>query len=151
MRCCGSEQRPCCNGDFKPLTGADVAAVDSSAEIFGVDVSDIQDDISIADGKITGTLKYLPEGNAITNKWGAGNFIALAFDNWDENAKSVLVGLEPSVSSGLVDVINDPDKNGVFKVTDKENQKFVVVTKAGMKATRQYFDLSDLTCEDAGV
>ena len=119
--------------------------------MFGVDVSDIQDDISIADGKITGTSKYLPLGNAITDVWGAGNFLALAFDNWDESAEDVLVGLEPSVSSGLVSIIDDPDKNGVFKVTDKDTQKIVVVVKSGMKTTRQYFDLSDLTCEDAGV
>lgn len=133
------------------MTGADVDAVDSSAEIFGVDVADIQDDISIADGKITGTSKFLPLGNAITDVWGAGNFLALAFDNWDESAEDVLVGLEPSAGSGLVSIIDDPDKNGVFKITDKDTQKIAVVVKSGMKTTRQYFDLSELTCEDAGV
>lgn len=117
-----------------------------------MNVSDIQgNDISIANGKITGTSKYLPAGNAITNVWGAGNFLALAFDNWDESAEHVWVGLEPSVSSGLADVINDPDKNGTFKVTDKDKQKFVVCVQAGDKTTWTYYDLSELTCEDAGA
>lgn len=117
-----------------------------------MNVSDIQgNDISIANGKITGTSKYLPEGNAITNVWGAGNFLALAFDNWDESAEHVWVGLEPSVSSGLADVINDPDKNGTFKVTDKNTQKFVVCVQAGDKTTWTYYDLSDLTCEAAEI
>ena len=151
MRCCDAEQRPCRNGDCKPLTGADVEAVDDSASLFDVAVSDMQSDVTVADGKITGTLKYLPAGNAISDVWGAGNFLCLAFDNWDDNAEQVLVGLEPSVSSGLVDVLPDPDKNGVFKVTDKNAQKFVVCVKAGMKATWQTYDLSELVCEDAGV
>lgn len=59
--------------------------------------------------------------------------------------------MEPSVSSGLVDVINDPDKNGSFKVTDKDKQKFVVCVQKGDKTTWEYYDLSELECEDAGV
>lgn len=119
--------------------------------MFDVSVSDIQNGITISNGKITGTSKYLPEGNAITDVWGAGNFLALAFDDWDASAEHVWVGLEPSVSSGLVDVLPDPDKNGVFKVTDKNAQKFVVCVQDGDKTTWEYYDLSSLTCEDDGV
>ena len=55
--------------------------------------------------------------------YGAGNFIALKFTDIDETATSVKVGLDPSVSTGLVEIIDDPDKNGAFKITDKDTQK----------------------------
>ena len=35
-----------------------------------------------------------------------------------EDATKLLVGLSPSQGSGLVDAINDPDKNGAWKITD---------------------------------
>ena len=57
------------------------------------------------------------------------------------------VGLTPSVSSGLVAL--DEDHNGVFKVTDKENQKFTVETTDGNGNTvTQYYDLKALALED---
>lgn len=57
------------------------------------------------------------------------------------------VGLQPSQGSGLVEIINDPDKNGVFKITDKDTQKFVVVITDGTQTTTQEFDLSGLELE----
>lgn len=98
--------------------------------------------------KITGTLKYLSSGQLVTD-WGAGNFLALKFSNIPATATSVKVGLEPSQSSGLVELINDPDKNGVFKITNKFVQKFKVVTTDGAETTEQLFDLSGLTITEA--
>ena len=70
----------------------------------------------------------------------------MKFTNLDADATSVLVGLEPSEGSGLVELINDPDKNGVFKITDKNKQKLVVVQKCAGFNLIQRFDLSGLTC-----
>ena len=103
----------------------------------------MQSNIAIANGKITGTLKYLDEGQLVTD-WGAGNFMALKFTVPD-GATSCKVGLDPSVSSGLVEL--DEDKDGVFKVTDNETQKFVIVTTDGTHTLRQEFDLSELVCQ----
>ena len=120
--------------------------------MFEVDVADMQaDDINIANGKITGTVKYLAGHNAITDVWGEGNFLCLAFSNWDASADKVLVGLEPSMGSGLGDVKADPDHNGVFKVTNKNTQRFVVCVQDGDKTTWTYYDLSDLDCETAEI
>jgi len=92
--------------------------------LFGVPVSDIQaNDVKVENGAITGTLKYISTGTLATD-WGAGNFIALKFKNNDENVTKIKVGLDPSQSSGLVEL--DSDMNGVFKITDKNAQKFVV-------------------------
>ena len=132
------------------MTSLTVSAEDSGTELFGVSVSDIQSDVSISNGAATGTLKYLAAGNAITNKWGAGNFIALKFtaSSWS-NYTSVKVGLEPSATSGLVELINDPDKNGVFKVTNKDIQRFKIVATGSGGEVTQYINLDGLTCENS--
>lgn len=103
----------------------------------------MQEDLAIADGEITGTLKYLSSGQLVTD-WGAGNFMALNFDDIDTDASYVLVGLDPSVSSGLVKL--DADHDGVFKVTNKATQKLIVQqwTADGLYK-QQAFGLSGLT------
>lgn len=104
--------------------------------------------MSVSGGKITGTSKYLSDGQLVTD-WGAGNFLALKFTDIDSDATSVKVGLEPSAGSGLVEIIDDPDKDGVFKLSDTMDQKFVVVQSDGLFKRKQTFDLSELTREDA--
>ena len=107
----------------------------------------MQDNLVVGDGKITGTLKYIDSGT-LAHDWGAGYFMGLKFTNIAQGATSVKVGLSPSVSSGLVEIINDPDKNGAFKVTDKNAQKFIVVTEAnGVRSTNRY-SLSGLELEE---
>lgn len=116
--------------------------------MFGTLVSDIQTDLSVADDAVTGTSKWLADGE-IADYWGPGNFVAFKFEDIDERATSVKVGMSPSQGSGLVEIINDPDKNGVFKITDKDEQKFVVIITDGTQTTTQEFDLSGLTLEEA--
>lgn len=122
-----------------------------SGTLFETPVSDIQADVSVSGNKITGTLKYLDEG-AIPAVWGAGYFMALKLtaSDWDDYT-SVMVGMEPSVSSGMVEILTDPDKNGVFKVTDKDTQVFKIAYTNGTSYQSQTFDLSGLTLEDAGA
>lgn len=61
---------------------------------------------------------------------------------------SVKVGLTNSVSTGLVELINDPDKNGVFKIHDN-NQVFKVVQKNATAEKVQIFSLANLVLEEA--
>lgn len=125
-----------------------LSAVDASDTLFGVDVADMQSGVSVDGNAITGTLKNLTGSNAITDRWGEGHFLCLQFDadDWTEFS-SVMVGLDPSQESGLVEITTDPDKNGVFKITNKATQKFkVVATKDGETFTFTY-DLSGLTVE----
>ena len=129
------------------MTGISVEAEDADTEVFGTVVEDIQEDVVVENGRITGTLKYLDSGD-IVDTWGEGNFLVLKFDDIDENATSVKVGMEPSQGSGLVEIIDDPDKNGVFKVTDKNSQKFKYVVTSATNVITQTFDLSGLTCEE---
>lgn len=110
--------------------------------MWGTRVSQMQSKMRVRDNKISGMLKYLDEGQ-IVNDWGPGYFMALQFSDIDPNATSVLVGMDPSQSSGLVEIINDPDKNGVFKVLNN-SQNFKVVLTDGTHTLTQIFDLSGL-------
>lgn len=80
--------------------------------------------------------------------WGAGNFFAFKISDIDENTTSCLVGLEPSEGSGLVEIIDDSDKNGIAKITNKNTQRFKVI-QSDNKGHRniQTYDLSGLTVE----
>ena len=123
------------------ITPITVAA--ETGELFDTEISSMQENLAISGYAITGTLKKLTSGS-IPAVWGEGYFMALKFTD-SNSADSIQVGLNPSVSSGLVEL--DSDMNGVFKVTDKDNQLFVVVTtKDGYELTQAY-DLSGLTLD----
>ena len=118
--------------------------------MFEVNVSSLQSGVTVSDGKITGTLKYMKADNGITSVCGKGNFLCLDFSASDWTAyKSVMVGLDNSQGSGLADILSDPDKNGLFKITDKNTQRLMIVTTSadGKKKHVDYYDLTGLTCE----
>ncbi|MBQ4599142.1 MAG: phage major capsid protein [Clostridia bacterium] len=122
----------------------------AAAKMFEVNVSSLQSGVTVSDGKITGTLKYMKADNGITSVWGKGNFLCLDFSASDWTAyKSVMVGLDNSQGSGLADILSDPDKNGLFKITDKNTQRLMIVTTSadGKKKHVDYYDLTGLTCE----
>ena len=102
----------------------------------------MQSDVAVTGKKITGTLANLTSG-ALVDGWGEGHFLALKFDDFSSGLTyaNVKVGLNPSVSSGLVTL--DSDKNGVFKVTEKTQQLMVVQEKDGNRKI-QLFDLTGL-------
>ena len=94
--------------------------------------------------KITGTL-YKQTSGALVDRWGEGYFIALQFnsDDWS-GYDSVKVGLNPSMESGLVEIIDDPDKNGAFKITSPTMQTFKIVAQKGTETVEKEYDLSEL-------
>ena len=108
----------------------------------------MQSDIVVTGDKITGELKFIEGGLSPAGPLsGDGYFMALKWDAPDAAATSLLVGLQPSEGTGLVEAINDPDHNGVFKIADK-NQKLILWQKNATKTTKQVFDLTGLTFED---
>ena len=125
---------------LEPMSGSDT--------VFGHTVSDLQTNVAVMGQYVTGKLKYVSEGSLPTT-WGAGNFFAFDLSGNDfDGFTSVKVGLDPSPGSGLVEIIDDPDKNGTCKVTDKNTQKFVIeaTTDGGFTHRREY-DLSGLVVE----
>lgn len=93
-------------------------------------------------------MKYIDTG-ALPQTWGAGHFLVLNWTGVDKDVTSLMVGLEPSMGSGLVEAYGDPDHNGVFKITNVD-QKFVMLMNDGTKTGRVEYDLSDLVLEPSG-
>ena len=98
--------------------------------------------MSVSNGAITGTLKKLESGQLVTD-WGEGYFMALKFANEDLDYSHIQVGLYPSEGVGMVTL--DSDMDGVFKVTDKDNQVLRVITRDGSISTTDDYILSGLT------
>ena len=127
-----------------------IVAATAAAKMFDVNVSSLQTGVAVVGNSITGTLKYMGANNGITSVWGKGNFLCLDFSSADWTAfKSVMVGLDNSAGSGLVDLLPDPDKNGIFKITNKDTQRLMIVSTSadGKHKYTEYFDLSGLHCE----
>ena len=127
-----------------------VAPESQSSELFDHLVSSFQDaDVAVSGNSILGTLKFIEGGLAASGPLaGDGHFLALKFTNLDPDATSVKVGLDPSQGTGLVELINDPDKNGVFKITST-SQVFKVVQSNATATKTQIFSLANLILEDA--
>lgn len=132
------------------LDSLTVAPDSQSDEVYDHLVSEIQeDDIVVSGNSITGTLKYLEDGMSPSGPLsGAGHFMALKLSNFDEETTSCLVGLDPSMGTGLVEIIDDPDKVIVMKISSL-SQRFKVIQKSATKERIQIFSLSGLTLEPA--
>ena len=110
-------------------------------------MSDLQSNVAVSDGSITGTLKYVSSG-ALATDWGPGNFIALTFtpSESDTTATTYKAGIMPSQGAGIQTL--DSDMDAVLKVTDKNAQRIVVVTSDGEgHETTQTYGLTGLVCE----
>lgn len=106
--------------------------------------ADFQSDVAVADGKVTGSLKFIEGGLSPSGPLsGDGYFVALKFSNFSSGLTyaDVQVGLEPTQGTGMVTL--DNDCNAVFKVRDN-NQKLKTVQtdpQTGRKNV-QYFKLA---------
>ena len=103
--------------------------------------------MSVSNGAILGTLKH-NEGWESGPLAGEGNFLAIKFNSSDwSQYTSVKVGLHPSIETGLVEIINDPDKDGVFKISNKDEQNLMIVVSDGTITSTVSYDLSGLVCQ----
>lgn len=134
---------------IKAIAGADAyksgvsfASAEANEDFWGTKTSQMQTGLTVANGAITGTLTKLTSG-ALVDTWGEGYFIALKFTKNNAKLTSIKVGMNPSVSSGLVEL--DSDMLGVFKVTDKASQRFEILATDGELEFASFFDLSGLT------
>ena len=134
--------------DTPSVAGLTLAPEAGNVDMFGTLVSEMQTGLAVNGDKITGTLHYLDEG-ALVDRWGEGNFMGVKFSDIPDGATSVKVGMSPSYGSGLTELLGDPDMNGAFKVTNKDEQEFVAEITANGVTWTQTFDLSGLVLETA--
>lgn len=101
--------------------------------------------------EITGNLAFIAGGLAASGPLaGDGNFLSLTLsaDDWDDY-DTVYAGLDPSEGTGLVRIDNDlsePAHTIVMKITDNEEQKFVIESHRGSLVVREEFSLAELVC-----
>lgn len=109
-------------------------------------VSTMQTGVRVVGNNIYGTLHFIEGGLAPSGYLsGDGNFLALKLlsDEW-ASYDSVLVGLDPSAGSGLVEIKDDPDHNLVAKVAgeiDHVQQVFKVVATKGEDTVTTVYNL----------
>lgn len=136
-----------------PIASTKATAEDESKSVFEVPVSSLQSGVSVAPDALgvdtfSGTLKYYDDATSpIGSVWGAGNFLVAKFSDIPASATSVMVGLEPSYGTGLQELINDPDKNALLKIADKNAQVLKVVTSNATTSTTKTYKLTGLVCE----
>lgn len=134
---------------FISIEDVNVQPEKGNTEYLGVKASQMQTGLAVADGAITGTLKYIENGISPSGPLaGSGNFMFLKFVD-PNSADSVEVGLQPSAGTGFVEL--DPDMNCVFKVAGEIEgvpQVLKVRTTVGSVVKTQTFDLSGLVLED---
>lgn len=107
--------------------------------------------MAVNDFSISGTLKYVTGYTGFSGdpELQSGHYLVLKFgaEDWSDYT-SVKVGLDPSsIGMDLAELINDPDKNGVFRVTDKYNQILKIVYTDGTTTDTKSYSLRDLVLE----
>lgn len=122
--------------------------MNGEVELFNAAVSTLQNGVTVNGTDITGELLYKEDYTGFSSKVEeqSGNFLALQWSAPEAGVTSLKVGLDPSYAGGLVEVINDPDHNGVFRIHDT-SQKFKVVQTKGDEVHTQTFNLSGLTLD----
>ena len=125
----------------------DVALVPETGTVYGVNVSNIQANLDIGSGGITGTSKLISDGSVWdSGTWGTGedtgNYLAMKAVGIPEGADAYieLIGGE----NGPVKLLASEDYMAVVRVTNK-NQKVKLTVVSGDMAAQKLYGLSRLT------
>ena len=110
--------------------------------VFGHTIADFQSNLIVENNSIKGALTKLTSGDLV-DAWGEGYFIAVKFEPSNNiTYQNIKAGMQVSYGSGLVQL--DQDLDGVWKVTDKDNQKFVVQITVDNKTYTNEYRLDEL-------
>lgn len=116
--------------------------------MLGKYVGDLQDDVSIQDGVISGTLNYVDNYTGFSSNIAeqSGNYLVLKADtgNPDDIITVELIG-------GTVGhpVTLDADRNIVLKIANTSTQSIEVVATDGNETVTKQYALTGLTLEPA--
>lgn len=100
-------------------------------------------------GEIVGELEYVTDytGYSTDPKFQKGNFLALHYDF--PAGSTVKVGIFPSTGRSMIEL--DSDKNAVFRIINKDEQKVFAAffDSNGKEIERFVYGLTGLTCDPA--
>ena len=122
-----------------------VKAVDGGTECYGKNASELQQNITITESEISGTLNKIDDYSEAFPDASekAGHFLAIAF-TFDEGT-TVKTKLEGG-KKGDVDVTKD--KYCVYRIENKDTQKIKITATKGEKSTEKTYSLAKLNLAD---
>ena len=132
------------NAEFSVEASLDVvvSAVAEGVDLFGKDAGDLQEDIAISNGAITGTLKHVTDYTGFSSKVEeqSGNYIGLKVEAESDSITVELVG-------GTLGhpVTLDEDGMIVLKIADTSIQSITVVATKGTVSETLSFSIAGLT------
>ena len=135
------------NVSVVPSLDVVVSAVADEVDVLGKDAGDLQEDIAIADGAITGTLKYVTDYTGFSGDVSeqSGNYLAIKVE---ANADTITVELVNGTLGHPVTL--DEDGMIVIRITDTSTQSIIVVaTKENVSETHN-LSISGLTLTPEG-
>lgn len=114
---------------------------EDNADLFGLNASDLQENVVIGKNKISGTLKYVDDySSAFGGDLAHGNYIALHAEVPDEEDVTITIKITNPVTL-------DADGNFVGRIADKSTQTITVVaSKDGYNDVTKVYSLNGLNC-----
>lgn len=116
------------------------AITDNTEDLFGKTVSDLQQNVSVGNTEITGTLKYVDDYTGFSSDPAlqSGNYLALHCEvPGASDARITVTVTNPSVL--------DADGDIVLRIADKDSQTVTVVAEVDGQTLTKEYDLSGLT------
>ena len=131
-----------------PLAGLVVdAAIGASVDLLGKYVGDLEEDIVVSNGSISGTLKYVTEYTGFSGdpEEQEGNYLALYYRVPD------VEGVTIKVTTNTSTVTLDPDGLHIIRIKSGVVGRKITVTasKEGYKSIKRVYALDNLVCEPA--
>jgi len=126
------------------LTALTVDPEDGESTILGKTVSDLQDDITITETRISGILKYVDdfEDYSENSELQNGHYLALKFTT-DENSLTSVQVIGGATTEDPV-VVGD-DMNAVVRITDPMRQRLKVTSELdGCEPNEKIYRLTGL-------
>lgn len=127
-----------------------MTAENSEVVVLGKQVSDLQSNVTVAaDKSISGELAYVTDYTEFSSdpELQEGNFIAL---HWSD-PQSIVTSLKVGIKNGtpMVECLNDPDRNGVFRILSSNNV-FVIEQSDGTNTLTTEYPLSGIVLDANG-
>lgn len=120
--------------------------IDVATNLLGKVVTDLQEDVAIADGAITGTLHYIDDYTGFSGDPAEqeGNYLVVVCEAQEGDT------ITATLTNGIHGPVTlDPDGILIARITDPTTQKLVfTATGADGTTETQTFDLSGLVLEE---
>ena len=135
------------NVSVVPSLDVVVSAVADDVDVLGKDAGDLQEDVAIANGAITGTLKYVTGYTGFSGDVSeqSGNYLAIKVE---ANADSITVELINGTLGHPVTL--DSDGMIVIRISDTTTQSITVVATKGNVSETHNLSISGLTLTPEG-